>query len=100
MKTQTSHMGNRLVKWTAALAVALCLMTSGRAYAQFFMIDDDEYYGNKRSSVPGGSLVPIGPQGVTYDWIEDPAPLGDGVLVLLGFGGSYLLKKRKKKVAR
>ena len=60
--------------------------------AQVF-IADDEFEGMMRKNDPDFALVsPI--QGLSTDQY---LPLGDGVLLLVGLGGAYLLRKRNKK---
>lgn len=42
-----------------------------------------------------GVMVPL--QNVQYDqWKLEYVPIGDGLLLLVGLGGAYLLKKKKK----
>lgn len=42
---------------------------------------------------PYGVMVPL--QGVNYDqWTETIVPMGEGLLLLVGLGGAYLLKKK------
>ena len=43
-----------------------------------------------------GVMVPL--QNVEYDqWKLEYVPVGDGLLLLVGLGGAYLLKKKRSK---
>ena len=60
--------------------------------AQVF-IADDEFEGMMRKNDPDFALVsPI--QGLSTDQFT---PIGNGLLLLAGLGGAYLLRKRNKK---
>ena len=83
-------MRNSLNKRFAIVLVAL-LMLATATKAQVF-IQDDEFEGVMRSGYEDfGLLVPI--EGEDADQY---LPLGEGLSVLVGLGGFYLLKKRKK----
>lgn len=100
MRKYTTHRINEMMK-RAIMVVALCgFLVSpkeiGQADAQVFIISDEEYMNNTRYGTGDINNVPILPQGGQLDWTL--APIGDGVLLLLGLGGAYWLgKKRKKK---
>ena len=81
----------KMMKKIVVLLTVL-FMTVGPMKAQVF-IADDEFEGMMRKSDPDFVLVaPV--QGLTTDQY---LPLGNGVLLLAGLGGAYLLKKRNKK---
>ena len=81
----------KMMKKIVVLLTVL-FMTVGPMKAQVF-IADDEFEGMMRKSDPDFVLVaPV--QGLTTDQY---LPLGNGVLLLAGLGGAYLLKKHKKK---
>ena len=81
----------KMMKKIVVLLTVL-FMTVGSMKAQVF-IADDEFEGMMRKSDPDFVLVaPV--QGLTTDQY---LPLGNGVLLLAGLGGAYLLKKRNKK---
>jgi len=65
------------------------------AMSQIFMISEDEYNGNRTPGDPGvlGSVM-TPTQNINTDQY---VPLGDGLLLLAGLGGAYLLGKRKKE---
>ena len=72
--------------------LTVLFMTVGPMKAQVF-IADDEFEGMMRKSDPDFVLVsPI--QGLSTDQFT---PIGNGLLLLAGLGGAYLLKKRNKK---
>lgn len=67
-------------------------MTLGSAMAQVFIMEDDESL-NPRD--PNGEIVfnvMVNSQDVTNDQY---IPLGEGLLLLSGLAGAYLLRKRK-----
>ena len=76
------------------------LVTLGLSFTPLFgqMILTEEDAGlNPRATAPTSTshvMVPL--QGVDFDQWEY-APLGDGLLILAGLGGAYLLAKRKRK---
>ena len=59
--------------------------------AQVILLDVDE---NPHRSTVQGEMPFIPILGVTYDQY---APIGDGLLLLCGLGGAYLLKNKRKK---
>jgi LPXTG-motif cell wall-anchored protein len=68
-------------------------MTIGTAMAQVFIMDDD---GGLNQRNRDGSItfnVMVNAQDVTHDQF---IPLGEGVLLLSGMAGFYLLRKRKR----
>ena len=72
--------------------LTVVFLSVGPLKAQVF-IADDEFEGMMRKSDPDFALVsPL--QGFSSDQY---LPLGDGVLLLVGLGGAYLLRKRNKK---
>ena len=72
--------------------LTVVFLSVGPMKAQVF-IADDEFEGMMRKNDPDFALVsPI--QGLSTDQY---LPLGDGVLLLVGLGGAYLLRKLKKK---
>ena len=98
MRRHKRHRISEMMK-RAIVVVALCgFLVSpkeiGQADAQIFIMSDEEYMNNSRLTPPPG-YVPILPQGGQEDWIY--APLGDGLLLLLGLGGAYWMGRRRKK---
>ena len=98
MKKTKLNENNNWTKQVLMMVLLVCLMASpkltDRACAQVFLSDDE--YNENRANVTEGELVPILPQNLEVDWIE-PAPLGEGWLLLAGLGGAYLLNKKRKK---
>jgi hypothetical protein len=72
--------------------VALMLMLARPMQAQIFIMDD-EFESNIRVG-ESEFVVPAPYQGGDLDQY---LPLGDGLLLLAGLGGAYLLGKRKKE---
>ncbi len=72
--------------------VAFLVMAITPAKAQIYLGDDD--WGNGRDPVDPavGALIPE--QDVIYD--QYYAPVGEGLVLLAGFGFAYLLGKRRK----
>ena len=69
-------------------------MAAAPAIGQVIYLDED--ITNLRKGREGnelGVMIPL--QGQDYDQFEY-APLGEGMLMLLGMGGAYLAAKRKK----
>ncbi len=77
-----------------AIAAAL-MMASAPAMAQVFIMEEDDYNG-KRQNTPSGQLS-VDLPGI-YDSGEDwYTPVGEGLLVLAGLAGAYLVGKRRKE---
>ena len=78
----------------AIMIAAALMMFAATVKAQVFIIDDDEFSKN-RATTDGGMLVDL-PQ--IYNSGEDwYVPAGEGIFVLAGLAGAYLLGKRKKE---
>jgi hypothetical protein len=77
-----------------AIAAAL-MMATAPAMAQVFIMEDDDYNG-KRQNTPSGQLsvdLP-GIYNSGEDWFT---PVGEGLFVLAGLAGAYLVGKRRKE---
>lgn len=74
--------------------LTILLITVGTMRAQVFIMDEDAG-GNIRVG-ESEFVVPVPYQGTDLDEYLY-APLGSGWLLLAGFGGYYLLKKRKEE---
>ena len=75
----------------------MILVMNLAASAQVFILDEDK---NKRTNSgidDVNLLVPL--QNVTYDQYqpEEYVPIADGLGLLIGLGGAYLLGKKRKK---
>ncbi len=74
------------------LAITTILtLASAPAMAQVFLDDEDL---NNRATNPDGFGVMVPEQNVTYDQY---VPVGEGILLLAGLAGAYLVGKRKKE---
>ena len=75
----------------------LMLMAVVPAMSQVFVLEEDEWNNNKRGRLSEndfGVMVPR--ENVEYDqWKQ--APAGEGIMLLAGLAGAYLLGKRKKE---
>lgn len=81
-------------KLIIAITTILMLATAP-AMAQVFLDDDDL---NTRGTLSEGDLGAIIPeQDVTYDQFQPYVPVGEGILLLAGLAGAYLVGKRKKE---
>ena len=83
---------SKTFKGIVMVAMTLLVLFSGTAKAQIFLQDFDQTTDNPRVEADDWGFF-IGPQGHDGDLY---LPLGDGVLLLMGLGGAYLLKKKKK----
>ncbi|MBQ8959178.1 MAG: hypothetical protein IJ057_11885 [Bacteroidales bacterium] len=74
------------------ITIALMLLTAPMK-AQVFIMDDDDWYSNRAQT--DNSLIVNNPTVYSSgeDWF---APLEGGAMLLFGFVGAYLLKKRKR----
>ena len=80
-------MKKRIIAITAAL-----IMFAAPAMAQVFL-DEDEYNANRA----GNTAMNI-PNPAVYDSGEDwYAPVGEGIVLLAGLAGAYLVGKRRKE---
>ena len=75
------------------MTIAIATMFAAPAMAQVFL-DDDDMNGNRAN---GSSQLVINNPAV-YDSGEDWfAPVGEGMLLLAGLAGAYLVGKRRKE---
>ena len=79
-------------KGIVLVMVTLLVLLLGSAHAQIFLQEFDQT-DNPREEADDYGLF-IGFQGGDGDQY---LPLGDGLLVLMGLGGAYLLKNRKRE---
>ena len=82
----------------AVLALCFFLVSPkeiGQADAQILIMDDDEYMASSRSVTENPFAYMVPTQGGQYDWVY--APLGDGIVPLLGLGLAYLVGRKRKK---
>ena len=81
-------------KKVLAIAAAL-MMATAPAMAQVFIMEEDDYNG-KRQNTPSGQLS-VDLPGI-YDSGEDwYTPVGEGIFVLAGLAGLYLMRTHNKK---
>ena len=75
-----------------AIAAAL-MMATAPAMAQVFIMEEDDYNGNR----VGTTSLDVDLPGV-YDSGDDWfTPVGEGIFVLAGLAGAYLVGKRRKE---
>ena len=73
------------------MTIAIATMLAVPAMAQVFL--DDEAVNSNRATTEGpGAFVPE--QNVTHDQYT---PVGEGILLLAGLAGAYLVGKRRKE---
>lgn len=72
--------------------IAIVLMSVVPAMSQVFISDDEMNENRNARAVEPGAIVPM--QDVELDQF---LPLGEGMLLLTGLAGAYLLGKQKKK---
>ncbi len=76
------------------MTIAIATILAAPAMAQVFL--DDEDFNDNRSGDRSSQLIINNP--AVYDSGEDwYAPVGEGVFVLVGLAGSYLLLGKHKK---
>lgn len=74
------------------MTIAIATMFVAPAMAQVFL-DEDEYNANRA----GNTAMNI-PNPAVYDSGEDwYAPVGEGIVMLAGLAGAYLVGKRRKE---
>ncbi len=74
------------------MTIAIATMFVAPAMAQVFL-DEDEYNANRA----GNTAMNI-PNPAVYDSGEDwYAPVGEGIVLLAGLAGAYLVGKRRKE---
>lgn len=102
MRQTRQHRLSYIAKRFVMLFSLICFMVSpkeiGKADAQVFIMDEDEFMQSDRSISYTPGLVPVPPQGGEageLDWVY--TPLGDGLVPLLGLGVAYLLGRKRKK---
>ena len=76
------------------IAIAIATLMAVPATAQIFLDDEDLNNRAGSSEVPG-AIIPE--QDVTYDQFQPYVPVGEGILLLAGLAGAYLVGKRKKE---
>ena len=76
------------------IAAAL-MMATAPAMAQVFIMDEDDYIGNRAGVNNSGLSVNLpGVYNSGDDWYT---PVGEGIVLLAGMAGANLLGKRNKK---
>ena len=77
-----------------AIAAAL-MMATAPAMAQVFIMEEDDYNG-KRQNTPSGQLS-VDLPGIYNSGEDWYTPVGEGLFVLAGLAGAYLVGKRRKE---
>lgn len=85
------------MKKRTIIFLATLLLAIGNSFGQIIYTQEDQgTHLRQEKSGEFGVMVPL--QNVNYDQFKmEMVPVGDGILLLLGLGGAYLLKKRKDK---
>ena len=86
------------MKKRTIIFLALLLLAIGNSFGQIVYTSEDQGTHLRQQTESGalGVMVPL--QNANYDQFKlEMVPVGDGILLLLGLGGAYLLKKRKDK---
>ena len=76
------------------MTIAIATLMAVPATAQIFLDDEDLNNRAGSSEVPG-AIIPE--QDVPYDQFQPYVPVGEGILLLAGLAGAYLVGKRKKE---
>ena len=75
---------------------AFALLAIAPAMGQIVILDEDEWNGNRAQATVEEFGVMVPQQNIDVDqWKE--VPLGEGLLVLAGLAGAYLVGKRRKE---
>ena len=74
------------------MTIAIATMLAVPAMAQVFL--DDEAVNSDRLGTNGANLPYVPEQNVTHDQYT---PVGEGILLLAGLAGAYLIGKRRKE---
>ena len=74
------------------MTIAIATMLAVPAMAQVFL--DDEAVNSDRLGSNGANLPYVPEQNVTHDQYT---PVGEGILLLAGLAGAYLIGKRRKE---
>lgn len=77
------------------MTIAIATMMAVPAMAQIFLDDDNINTRNSKDPSAVGAIIPE--QGVFYDQYQPYTPVGEGVILLAGLAGAYLIGKRRKE---
>jgi hypothetical protein len=92
------HAESRDMRKRTIVIVTILLMAMQSVMGQIIYTSEDQGTHLRGSSGDPnfGVMVPL--QGLNYDqWTQTTVPLGEGLLLLVGLGGAYLLKKKSSK---
>lgn len=85
----------RDMKKRTIVFVTVLVMAMQSVMGQIIYTQEDEGIHPRLSGGQIGVMVPL--QNVDYDqWKQTTVPVGNGLLLLIGLGGAYLLKKKKE----
>lgn len=75
--------------------VTIILMAVQTAMGQIIYTQEDQGTHLRNETAPGYVMVPL--QDVQYDqWKTEYVPVGNGLLLLVGLGGAYLINKKRR----
>ena len=93
-KGETMKKRNNII--LTAVFILLCTLTCTMGYAQIYLGDDDHDNARVKGDLPsGGFVIPNVPNDHDTTW--DYTPIGDGLWLLGGLAGAYLIGKRKRR---
>lgn len=83
-----------MIKRTIAIIV-IAFLAIGPAIGQIILTEEDVGINQRLTGDPGTFNVMVPLQNSNLDqWKEEYVPLGNGLFLLVGLGGAYLLKKK------
>lgn len=81
----------KMIKTITIVAISLLLLVAGAAKAQIFLSDFDQGENPRVEADDYGFII-----GYEGGDLDQYVPLGDGLLLMVGLGGAYLMSKRNR----
>ncbi|MBQ3710629.1 MAG: hypothetical protein II887_07995 [Bacteroidales bacterium] len=86
-----------MIKRTIAIIV-IAFLAIGPAIGQIILTEEDVGINQRLTNDPGSFNVMVPLQNSNLDqWKEGYVPIGNGLFLLVGLGGAYLLSKKKRE---